>query len=52
VQSVLPWLYAQNKPFLLAGPRLEFNDGVIWNPIEMSWNEFESSAIRGEKYAS
>lgn len=51
VQAVLPWLLAQGRPFLLVGPRLEFNQGVVWHPTMQSWAHFKRDAVDGKKYS-
>lgn len=50
MQAVLPTLLAQERDFLIAGPRLVFPKGVIWDPNQTSWKSFKDEWVTPRKY--
>jgi hypothetical protein len=50
MQAVLPTLLAQDKPFLLVGPRLMFDAGVVWDPRTTSWSDFFEVYVKTRRF--
>jgi hypothetical protein len=49
---VLPTLLANNRPFLIAGPRLVLPKGVLWHPTQQAWSTFHREWIGPKKYST
>ena len=39
---LLQWVITQERPFLIAGPRLEFQSNTVWIPDQMPWHTFKT----------
>ena len=51
MQNVLPILVAQDKPFLVAGPRLVFPEKDVWHPTLKSWPEFRDAMVKPKLFS-
>lgn len=52
VQAALPFLLAQPRPFLLAGPRLVIPESALWHPTVTPWPQFRAQWIDTHKYST